>query len=533
MERATPAATDGFDHHKIRAAVRLLFEGLGLDPDDERIVGTPDRVARMYDEIFAGLLVEPTDVLDVVFEEHHDEIVVVRDIPFASVCVPSKQTVNAVSGAKRARDVCVGDRLWTFDAAGVLVQTEVVSVRSRDARELVELRVGGSNLRLTPDHPVLTPGGWRGAGALQQGDEVRWINSRHLCMDRHPVHEGYELGYVIGAVGSDASVQDGRRVSLVVKDLGFAERFQKSLRVAFELDPSIDEIQVPSGLLQREITMYRVRFVSRHVAALLLAWFGGTKKTKEFHFPRVVLRSEAMMRGFLDGYCDGDGCAADHGSRTIISANEGFLRDLGAVLSTRPQLWQGRAGTLRVSQHWAQPGWYGKAGFSPSEERLIPADAAWTAVESVRHIFAEGRKPYKVYSYQGHPYPTFLVCGVQTHNCEHHLIPFMGRAHVGYLPNSAGQVTGLSKLARLVDLVARRPGLQERITSTVADALMKALSPRGVIVVIEAEHLCMTMRGVRKPGAVTVTSAVRGTMRSDPSTRAEAMALVLGHRPSF
>lgn len=199
MERA-PQATDGFDHDKIRAAVRLLFEGLGLDPDDERIVGTPDRVARMYDEIFAGLLTEPTDVLNVVFEEHHDEIVLVRDIPFASMC-------------------------------------------------------------------------------------------------------------------------------------------------------------------------------------------------------------------------------------------------------------------------------------------------------------------------------------------EHHLVPFMGRAHVGYLPNSAGQVTGLSKLARLVDLAARRPGLQERITSTVADALMKALSPRGVIVVIEAEHLCMTMRGVRKPGAVTVTSAVRGTMRDDPSTRAEAMALVLGRRP--
>jgi GTP cyclohydrolase I len=189
----------GFDHGKIRAGVRLLFEGLGLDPDDARIAATPDRVARMYDEIFAGLLVDPADVLDVVFEEHHDEIVLVRDIPFASIC-------------------------------------------------------------------------------------------------------------------------------------------------------------------------------------------------------------------------------------------------------------------------------------------------------------------------------------------EHHLIPFVGRAHVGYLPRG-GQVTGLSKLARVVDLAARRPGLQERITSTVADTLMEVLSPLGVIVVIEAEHLCMTMRGVRKPGSVTVTSAVRGTMREDPRTRAEAMALVFGRPP--
>ncbi len=115
--------------------------------------------------------------------------------------------------------------------------------------------------------------------------------------------------------------------------------------------------------------------------------------------------------------------------------------------------------------------------------------------------------------------------------CEHHLIPFVGRAHVGYLPNAAGQVTGLSKLARLVDIVAKRPGLQERITATIADTLEKALSPRGVLVIIEAEHYCMTMRGVRKPGAMTITSAVRGRMRTDPRTRAESMALAMGHRP--
>ncbi len=112
--------------------------------------------------------------------------------------------------------------------------------------------------------------------------------------------------------------------------------------------------------------------------------------------------------------------------------------------------------------------------------------------------------------------------------CEHHFVPFIGRAHVGYIPNAQGQVTGLSKLARLVDLVAKRPNLQERITSQVADTLERVLDPRGVIVIIEAEHLCMSMRGVRKPGSVTVTSAVRGIMRDDPATRAEAMSLAMG-----
>jgi GTP cyclohydrolase IA len=114
--------------------------------------------------------------------------------------------------------------------------------------------------------------------------------------------------------------------------------------------------------------------------------------------------------------------------------------------------------------------------------------------------------------------------------CEHHLVPFIGSAHVGYIPNEKGQITGLSKLARLVDVFARRPQVQERMTSQIADALMETLDPRGVIVIIEAEHLCMSMRGVRKPGAKTVTSAVRGCFLDSESTRAEAMSLLTGRR---
>ena len=111
--------------------------------------------------------------------------------------------------------------------------------------------------------------------------------------------------------------------------------------------------------------------------------------------------------------------------------------------------------------------------------------------------------------------------------CEHHLVPFTGVAHIGYIPSEDGRITGLSKLARLVDVYARRPQVQERLTTQVADALSDLLKPRGSIVVFECEHLCMTMRGVRKPGAKTVTSAVVGQLR-DPATRAEAMSLIIG-----
>lgn len=110
--------------------------------------------------------------------------------------------------------------------------------------------------------------------------------------------------------------------------------------------------------------------------------------------------------------------------------------------------------------------------------------------------------------------------------CEHHILPFVGNAHIAYIPNKRGQITGLSKIARLVDVLSRRPQVQERLTTQIADALEEVLAPRGVLVVIEAEHLCMSIRGVKKSGSQTVTSAVRGLFRSNEATRAEAMGLI-------
>jgi GTP cyclohydrolase I len=113
-----------------------------------------------------------------------------------------------------------------------------------------------------------------------------------------------------------------------------------------------------------------------------------------------------------------------------------------------------------------------------------------------------------------------------TSMCEHHLVPFAGRAHVAYIPGTDGRITGLSKIARLVDGFAKRPQVQERLTTQIADALVDTLDPIGVLVMIEAEHFCMSMRGVKKPGSLTITSAVRGLFKSNPATRAEAMSLI-------
>ena len=168
-------------------------------------------------------------------------------------------------------------------------------------------------------------------------------------------------------------------------------------------------------------------------------------------------------------------------------------------------------------------------GEDPDRDGLrdTPARVARTYAETFAGLRIEPEEVLTTTFDIGHD-ELVLVKDIQVWStCEHHLVPFHGVAHVGYIPNSKGQITGLSKLARLVDVFARRPQVQERLTTQVADSLMRILEPRGVITVIECEHLCMTMRGVRKPGSKTVTSAVRGQLR-DPATRAEAMSLILG-----
>ena len=168
-------------------------------------------------------------------------------------------------------------------------------------------------------------------------------------------------------------------------------------------------------------------------------------------------------------------------------------------------------------------------GEDPDRDGLLDTPAR--VARAYKEIFAGLRQtPEEVLrtTFELHHDELILVKDIEVYStCEHHLVPFHGVAHVGYIPARDGRITGLSKLARLVDVYAKRPQVQERLTTQIADAIGEILQPLGVIVVVECEHLCMSMRGIRKPGARTVTSAVRGQM-SDPATRAEAMSLILG-----
>jgi GTP cyclohydrolase I len=366
-----PAGFDrpAFDQDRAEKAVRELLLACGEDPDRNGLQDTPARVARAYREMFAGLYIEPDSVLDKTFEEAHEELILVTDIPMYSTCVPGFQAVDVVGGAKPASAIAVGDRLPTL-VKGRVDRTAVVGIDSHVTSELVEVTTAGGSFHVTPDHPLATPQGW-----------------------------------------------------LEAKDVAgtFLERTASS--------------------------------------------------------PLTYQESPGDSR-----------CA-----------------EVGPVDS----------------------GWFQRHGFEQDDHSTDLAESQWIEVQSVKPVTGES---HTVYSFKCDPHPTFLIGGHLTHNCEHHLVPFHGVAHVGYIPNSHGKVTGLSKLARLVDLYAKRPQVQERLTSQIADAIMRKLEPRGAIVVIEAEHLCMAMRGIRKPGARTTTSAVRGLLQSSASSRAEALDLIKGRR---
>jgi GTP cyclohydrolase I len=519
-EAATVAAgRSAFDFDKVQRGVRLILEGVGEDLDRDGLQDTPARVARMYEEITGGLRADPAEALKVMFEEGHDELVMVRDIPLYSLCVPGRQLVDAVGGQKRAKDVRLGDELWTL-VNGRVRPTRVTHIQSRKVRELVEVRTEEGVVRVTPDHPFATPGGWTEAKDLE-GTLVEWTAPRSLRRPRHAPTLGYDFGYAIGAICADGTVAR-RYISLVVNDQEYAKRFAVAMERAFGVVARVEPVERPSGFLNRPVAGFRVRVVSSYLADLLRQFLGGDAHHLRQRFPRAVLADEQTFGGFLDGYVDGDGCRPKTGrGRLVVSSNVPFLIDLAEIIGARFSPRASVSSSLYIADSWMR-----RHGFARESHRTDLIESCWVAVEEVRRVEAGGTKPFTVYSFTCEPHSTFLISGHLTHNCEHHLLPFVGKAHVAYIPNERGQITGLSKLARLVDGLARRPQVQERLTSQVADALVRRLEPRGALVVLEAEHLCMSMRGVRKPGAVTVTSAVRGQFRDSMSTRMEAMNLL-------
>ena len=512
---------EGFDRPRVERAVREILDALGVKDLEE----TPHRVAEAYAHLFRGLQEDPLHHLETTFDEGARDLVLMRDVPLISMCVPGKQHVNAVSGAKRAAEIEAGDELWTLDK-GFLAKTRVAQVTAHKTHDVLVVRTTEGSIKLTGDHPVKTEKAWCQAADLLPGDRVEWFPPKKLCREALQPVPGYELGYLIGAVASDGSIQEERRISVVVGNRGFAEKVAAAWRAAFSINPSVENVMVDSGFLKRKMPMHRVRVVSSYAAEKISAWLklprGSRDKTRGFRFPSVVTTSQEMTQGFLDGYVDGDG--SPNGSvHRIVTANGRFARELAEYLQTPVRRGRDDIRTVQVSSRWHQPGWLGKHGFRQQSEWYIPYDSRYVEVKTVEPA-PQSTKPYTVYSFKCEPHPTFLVGGHLTHNCEHHLLPMVGRVHAAYLPE--GRVLGFSEIVRVVEGYAARPQLQERLTAQVADALHSGLGSRGSLIVVEAEHTCMAATGAWRPGTTAVTSAARGVFREDPARSAEVLALL-------
>lgn len=503
--------------------VKQLLEYIGENPEREGLVDTPKRVVKAYKKLFSGYEQKPQDVLTVFGDELYDEMIVAKDIEFYSMCVPGDQLVNGVGGAKRAREFKVGDKLWTLQH-GVPVPTKISKISTRNVEALVELFLAnGKSLRVTADHPIKTEHGWLEAGDIQEGDRVEYINPKTLSKRQFDLRINYDLGYVLGAVASDGSIQDARRICLEVSDKKFASKFSKALEGAFSAETKIENISKPSGFLKKKIPQYRVRLVSSQIAKRLLNFLalphnlGSKSKTKKFHFPKIVLAGKDVMQGFLDGYIDGDGSkSGTSGGNVIISSNKTFLSELADVLETVVMNRSSSVvSSVYVSSRWHKPGWFGKHGFQQQEPYLRLGESEFMFVVGTRKI----EKRTKVYSFKCAPHNTFLISGVLTHNCEHHMLPFYGKAHVGYIPD--GKIIGLSKMPRLVEIYARRLQNQERMTSQIAQGLYDVLKPKGVGVIVEAQHFCMMARGVEKQNSLVATSSLKGLFKKELTTRNE------------
>lgn len=525
------------DRKKIEKAIKDILTAVGEDPKKQGLVDTPSRVARMYEEVLSGIGKDARREIKIQHAEY-DEIVLIKDIPLYSICVGGKSCVYTNTGVKFAYEIKKGDLLLTFNNEKELVYTKVKGVFKRKIADLFEIEIDRNiKIKVTGEHPLyVRDKGWVEARGLKVGDEVLTLKGRKGIKRRRGflIKKDYNLGYFIGALASDGSIWRNS-VRLEVNEINFAKKFASSIEKSFGLNAKVEEIEKPSGFLRKIIKQYRVRVVCGELLRIVRDIFGGDKKSKTFHLPEVILENEEIFKGFLHGYLDGDGSIyKDKRGKfkyaRIHSCNKTFLKELARVFGSNVGGGYHGEYELHVPAQWVyelkRKDFY--KPFIPSKKVYKFENFEFSKIKSIK-LRKKRFKYYVVYNFSCKPYGTFIANGVWMHNCEHHMLPFVGKAHVAYIPKD-GKVTGLSKLARVVDVLSKRLQVQERLTVEIADTIMDVLQPMGVMVILEAEHFCLSMRGIQKPGTITKTSAVRGVFRKNKTTRAEALSLIYGGR---
>ncbi|MCK5613814.1 GTP cyclohydrolase I, partial [Candidatus Pacearchaeota archaeon] len=394
----------------------------------------------------------------------------------------------------------------------------------------------GVKIRVTDDHPIRVKSGWMECGELQIGDKVEWVNGRTLCKTNYAFNIGEDLGYILGAIASDGSIQDDRRICIEVNDLWFVENIKSAYKKAFDVDVNIEKIIKPSGFLGKDIPQYRIRVVSSQIAKRLLKMLklpqglGSKSKTKKFKLPEIVKHDISVCRGFLAGYIDGDGTRnfgvtpdgrkwGVNNSYVIASANKEFLLELAEMLQSNFK-WTDRREREGNGGMYISPTWENKHGFKQEDFHLDIGESEWIKVKNIE----TEEKMTTVYSFKCEEYPTFLVNGILTHNCEHHFVTVCGYAHIAYVPHK--KVIGLSKMNRIVDYFGNRPQVQERLNEQIQKYLSHVLETNNVAVVIDAVHFCVRARGIKDSSSVTRTASLGGIFKNTPEARAEFFSTI-------
>ena len=520
-----------------------LLSFIGEDYKREGLKETPRRVLLAWKEWTAGYKQDVSSVFKCFKDgsEKYDELIILDSIPVHSHCLPSRELVNKVGvGSVHANSVRVGDKLWTLsDRIPVETTVEEITIRKAYNMTTIEL-VNGKKITVTSDHPIKLFDRWEEAENLKVGDEVEYVNPKTLHKQQYEFNYNHpSFGYLIGALLSDGHIDNKMHVKLQVKDLKFAEKFKSAIKDVFNAEATIHRNDNKSGgFVEGKFTNYVCIISSSQIAKRLLKVIGFDRnydgpKSFTFKVPKIIYNDILLFETFLAGYFDGDGHLYTdkkdgHQNIRISTVNKEFAYELCSILKNNPYVSTTIANnpiyTINIPpKSWKDRyfDWKLKHGFEQAELSLDFGESEFIAIKSITNTF----KKTKVYAFKCKEYPTFLVQGILTHNCEHHLARIEGVCHIGYIPNK--KVAGLSKFVRLVNIFAHRLQIQERLTTQIADAIQEYLNPLGCGVIIKASHACMSSRGVRADGILTTTSALRGVLlEPNNNSRAEFLSLI-------
>lgn len=526
----------------IEDCVRRFLILIGENPDREGLKGTPDRIARMCQELYRGY--EPDKKPKITtFENGVDGLVydnmVVDEGEFYSQCVPNFQRVNAVNGPTKASSIKVGMQLWTI-RNGIPAKTTVTGISSHRAKNVVKLTLSnGKSIFLTADHPVKSGDWWYEAGD-SLGLDLEYINPASFSQRHYDFNVCKELGYFLAVVAAECSIQDDRRICLETENEEVTDKFIDAVQKVFGRRFNKESILKPSSFTGRTIKQFRVRIVSSEIARRTLKMLGIPfntvgcgSKTFLFHLPEIATVNYDCWRDFLDGYLDTDGTRyrGKQSYDRIMSSNESFIREIRDFM--RLCMPKGRSNAAsnklnyatNISKRLYNQEWFDKHGFDRYQKQIDLGESETVKVIGIEKI----EKPIKVYSFTCDGDHTFCVSGVLTHNCEHHNLPFFGKYWFAYIPNPKGRILGISKIGRVVDYCSARMQVQERLTHDIVDMIAEALGeenpPLGIALVMRGQHLCKTMRGARKKGEMT-SSYLTGLFKTENALRAEFMNFV-------